>query len=185
VKLLRWLFARERHAFASGRLLFFDESGINLSMARAYARADRGERAVGHVPKNWGESMTIAAGIGLRGLVAPLLMHGSMNGEVFEAYFEQFVIPELREGDIVVLDNLGAHKLRSVAEMARAVGVQLLFLPPYSPDLNPIELAWSKVKAILRSHAARTYEDLENAVVAAMSAICVEDILGWFRHCGY
>jgi transposase len=185
VKLLRWLFARERHAFASGRLLFFDESGINLSMTRAYARADRGARAVGHVPKNWGDSMTIAAGIGLRGLVAPLFMHGSMNGDVFEAYFEQFVVPELRGGDIVVLDNLGAHKLRSVAEMARAAGAELLFLPPYSPDLNPIELAWSKIKAILRSHAARTYEELESAVVAAMSAISVDDILGWFRHCGY
>ena len=154
-------------------------------MARGYARAERGERAIGHVPKNWGDSVTIAAGIGLRGLIAPLLMHGSMNGEIFDAYIEQFVVPELHEGDLVVLDNLSAHKLRSVRERIEAVGAQVIFLPPYSPDLNPIELAWSKVKAILRSLAARTYEDLEHAVVAALSAITAGDIAGWFRHCGY
>jgi transposase len=185
VKLLRWLYERERHPIASGRLIFFDESGVNLSMTRAYARASRGDRAVGHVPKNWGDSVTIAAGIGLRGLVAPLLIHGSMNGEVFDAYVEQFVVPELQEGDLVVLDNLGAHKLRSVRERIEAAGASVIFLPPYSPDLNPIELAWSKVKTILRSHAARTYERLEDAVVAALSAITLDDIVGWFRHCGY
>lgn len=182
---MRWLFDRARHTIASGRLFFFDESGINLSMTRAYARADRGERAVGHVPKNWGDSITLAAGIGLRGLIAPLFMHGSMNGDIFEAYIEQFVVPELSAGDLVVLDNLSAHKRRSVLELIEAAGAAVIFLPPYSPDFNPIELAWSKVKAILRSHAARSYEELENAVVVALSAITFEDIAGWFRHCGY
>jgi transposase len=182
---LRWLFGRERHAIASGRLFFFDESGIHLSMTRAYARSERGERAVGHVPKNWGDSVTLAAGIGLSGLIAPLILRGSMNGDIFEAYVEPFILPELSEGDIVVLDNLSAHKRGSVRALIEAAGALVIFLPPYSPDLNPIELAWSKVKTILRSCAARTYDSLESAVVAALSAITHEDIAGWFRHCGY
>ena len=115
-------------------------------MTRAYARSERGERAVGHVPKNWGDSVTLAAGIGLSGLIAPLILRGSMNGDIFEAYVEQFILPELSEGDIVVLDNLSAHKRGSVRALIEAAGALVIFLPPYSPDLNPIELAWSKVK---------------------------------------
>ena len=182
---MRWLFGHERRAIDPERLFFFDESGINLSMTRAYARNDRGERAVGHVPKNWGDSITIAAGIGLRGLIAPLMLHGSLTGEIFEAYVEQFVLPEVRAGDILVFDNLSAHKNRGARELIAAAGAHMIFLPPYSPDLNPIELAWSKVKTILRGHAARTYDDLEGALVVALSAITLEDIAGWIRHCGY
>jgi hypothetical protein len=97
------------------RLVFFDESGVNLAMTRTYARAPRGERAVGYVPKNWGESLTLSAGIALRGLIAPLRLVGSMTADVFEAYVEQFVCPELRAGDIVIVDNLSAHKRASIA----------------------------------------------------------------------
>jgi transposase len=166
-------------------LIFFDESGVNLSMARAYGRARRGQRAVGHVPKNWGDNITLSAGLSTRGLIAPLMLTGSMTGEIFEAYIEQFVVPELRPGDVVVMDNLSAHKLASVRQLIEAVGARLLYLPPYSPDFSPIELAWSKVKTLMRGLAARTLETLEHAIVHALRAITPSDARGWFRHCGY
>jgi transposase len=167
------------------RLVFLDESGVNLSMARFCARAQRGQRAVGHVPKNWGDSVTLCAGLALRGLIAPLYLHGSMNGDVFEAYVEQFLVPELRPGDLVVMDNLSAHKRASVRAIIEQAGAKLLFLPPYSPDFSPIEPAWSKVKALLRRSAARTYDALLDAATAALRAITPSDARGWFRLCGY
>lgn len=185
VLLLRWLFHHERLGDVAERLLFFDESGINLAMTRRYARAPRGQRAHGDTPKNWGDSVSLAAGIGLRGLIAPLVLRGSMTGDVFEAYVEQFVLPSLKPGDMLVWDNLGAHKIKRARELVESVGASIVFLPPYSPDLNPIEMAWSKVKTILRSHAARTWDQLIEAVVAALSAITLSDIANWFRHCGY
>lgn len=154
-------------------------------MTRRYARSPQGLRAYGDAPKNWGDSVSLAAGIGLRGLIAPLMLRGSMTGDAFHAYVEQFIVPELRPGDIVLWDNLGAHKradARALIEQARAT---VVFLPPYSPDTNPIELAWSKVKTILRRRAARTWDQLVDAVVAAFSAVTTSDIVGWFRHCGY
>lgn len=154
-------------------------------MARAYGWGPRSSRVVGYVPKNWGESVSLVAGIGMRGLIAPLLIDGSMTGEVFEAYIRQFVTRELRKGDIVVLDNLAAHKRSGAREAIEAMGASLLFLPPYSPDLNPIELAWSKIKTTIRSRAARTPEQLEQAAAAAFSAITTHDITAWMRHCGY
>jgi transposase len=170
---------------SADRLLFLDESGINLSLARTCARSARGVRAVGAVPKNWGESVTLCAAIGLRGIVAPLYLHGSMTGEIFDAYVEQFLVPELRPGDIVVMDNLSVHKLASVREHITGAGAQLLFLPPYSPDFSPIEPAWSKIKAVLRKLAARSYDALLDAVVAALRAVTPRDARGWFTHCGY
>jgi transposase len=170
---------------SADRLLFLDESGINLSLARTCARSARGVRAVGAVPKNWGESVTLCAAIGLRGIVAPLYLHGSMTGEIFDAYVEQFLVPELRPGDIVVMDNLSVHKLASVRERITGAGAQLLFLPPYSPDFSPIEPAWSKIKAVLRKLAARSYDALLDAVVAALRAVTPRDARGWFTHCGY
>jgi transposase len=167
------------------RLVFLDESGVNLSMTRSCARAARGQRAPGHVPKNWGDSVTLCAGIALRGLVAPLYLHGSMNGEIFEAYVEQFLVPELRPGDIAVMDNLSVHKMVSVRNHIEHAGAKLLFLPPYSPDFSPIEPAWSKVKALLRRSAARTYDALLDAVVSALRAITRDGARGWFRLCGY
>jgi transposase len=169
----------------ANRLVFLDESGVNLSMARACARAIRGQRALGHVPKNWGDSVTLCAGLALRGLVAPLYLHGSMTGEIFEAYVEQFLVPELRPDDIVVMDNLSVHKRASIRALIEQAGAQLLFLPPYSPDLSPIEPAWSKAKALLRGAAARTYETLLDAVCSSLRAITPDDAAGWFRLCGY
>ena len=167
------------------RLVFFDESGVNLSMTRRYARALRGQRACGHVPKKWGGSITLAAGIALRGLIAPLRLIGSMTADVFEAYIEQFVCPVLSAGDIVIVDNLSAHKRASIAQLLANVGVALRYLLPYSPDLAPIEPCWSKVKEIIRAAGARTLEALDAAIVAGLRAVTTSDARGWFRHCGY
>lgn len=167
------------------RLIFFDESGVNLSMTRAYGRAPTHERVYGSVPKNWGDNVTLSAGLTRDGLVAPLRLIGAMNSEVFEAYVEQFVVPELRPGDVVVMDNLSAHKQASIRSLIQSAGADLVYLPPYSPDLNPIEMVWSKVKSILRSIAARTFEELEDAIVVALSAISSSDAENYIRHAGY
>jgi transposase len=154
-------------------------------MTRRYARAPKGERACGDAPKNWGDSVSLAAGIGLRGVIAPVMLRGSMTGDAFEGYVEQLVLPVLRPGDVVLWDNLGAHKRARVRELIESVGASVVFLPPYSPDTNPIEMAWSKVKTILRGHAARTWDALIDAVAEALSKITTKDILGWFAECGY
>lgn len=182
---MRWLFRREGLGATLGRLLFFDESGINLSMTRHYARAPRGERACGDAPKNWGGSVSLAAGNGLRGVVAPVMVRGSMTGDAFEGYVEQMVLPALRPGDVVLWDNLGAHKRARVRELVQSVDASVVFLPPYSPDTNPIEMAWSKVKTILRGHAARTWDALVDAVADAFGRFTSDDILSWFTKCGY
>ena len=154
-------------------------------MARAYARGPRGERVLGSVPKNWGDSVTVAACLTDEGIVAPFFRHGSMNGEWMEAYVEQVLVAELREGDVFVMDNLSAHKGARVRALIEARGAELVFLPPYSPDLNPIELAWSKMKAILRKLKARTYEALLEAVEFALRAITDRDAKSFLRACGY
>jgi transposase len=173
---LRWL---------GRRLIFFDESGVNISMTRAYGRAPTSERVHGYVPKNWGDNVTLSAGLTCDGLIAPLRLVGAMDADTFEAYIEQFVVPELRSGDVVVMDNLSAHKRLSVAKMIADVGAELVYLPPYSPDLNPIEMIWSKVKSVLRSLAARTFEALEEAIVIALRAVSSADALNCIRHAGY
>lgn len=154
-------------------------------MARRYGRGPRGVRVEGYVPKNWGKSVTLVAGIGLRGLLAPLMLDGSMTGDAFEAYIEQAVLPHVMPGDVLVWDNLSVHKRARVRNLIEGVGATILFLPPYSPDLNPIELAWSKIKTQLRSRGARTPEALERAVADAFSSVTECDISNWLAHCGY
>lgn len=154
-------------------------------MTRAYGRAPTHERVFGSVPKNWGDNITLSAGLTSEGLIAPLRLIGSINADIFEAYIEQFVIPELRPGDLVVMDNLSAHKRASVGAMIAAAGAELVFLPPYSPDLNPIEMVWSKVKATLRKLAARSFEALEEAIVVALQSITPDDAANCIRHAGY
>ena len=166
-------------------VVFFDECGINLAMTPTYAWSLKGQRAPGSAPKNWGDSVTVAAGLSLReGIVAPLQLLGSMDGVHFEAYLEQFLLPQMRPGQFLVLDNLGAHKTVAAREACRKAGVWLVFLPPYSPDLNPIEKAWSKLKSLLRRAAARTLKDLERELAVALRAIRPCDALGWFRSSG-
>ena len=183
---MRWHFASARRAFGvRARLLFFDESGVNLSMTRTHARAPKGERVVADIPKNWGDNVTVAACLTESGIVAPFHRRGSMNGDWMVAYTEQVLCPELRQDDVVVMDNLSCHKQLRVRELIEQKGAHLIFLPPYSPDLNPIEKAWSKFKAILRKLAARSYEALENAICEALKAVTSSDAAGFFGSCGY
>jgi transposase len=154
-------------------------------MTRAYARAPVGERACDAVPKNWGDNITVTATLTLDGIVAPMMLHGAMNGRAFEAYVEQCLAPELRPGDVVVLDKLGAHKVARVRDLVEARGARLVFLPSYSPDFNPIEHAWSKLKALLRKAGARTLRKLARALRTALLAITPDDSHGWFSHCGF
>jgi transposase len=154
-------------------------------MTRAYARAPLGERACDSVPKNWGDNITVTAGLTLDGIVAPMMLHGAMNARAFEAYVEQCLGPDLRPGDVVVLDKLGAHKPPRIRELIEARGAKLVFLPSYSPDFNPIEHAWSKLKALLRKAGARTLRKLSRALRAALLAITPGDSEGWFTHCGF
>jgi len=155
-------------------------------MTRLRARAPRGERAYGRVPRNRGKNTTLIASMGPEGMGPSLAVVGSTTKVVFEAYVEEVLAPSLRPGQVVMMDNLGAHRGERVRELVEARGCELLFLPPYSsPDFSPIEEAFSKVKALLRKAAARAREALVEAIGRALSAVTAEDALGWFGHCGY
>lgn len=167
------------------RLKFVDESGVNLAMTRLFARAPIGERVIGSVPKNYGASLTMIASLGVSGLDAMMTIQGATDGEVFRVYVEQVLCPTLVWGDIVVVDNLRAHKVAGVQEAIQRCGARLIYLPPYSPDLSPIEKCWSKIKTFLRAMGARTYEALEEAIEGAIATITESDALAWFVHCGY
>ena len=167
------------------RVKFIDESGTNLAMTRRYARAPRGERVVGSVPRNYGRNVTLRATLSLTGITATLTVEGATDGDVFRTYVHDVLAPTLRPGDLVVLDNLGAHKVSGICEAIEQCGATLLYLPPYSPDFNPIELCWSKIKTALRAAQARTREALEEAITQALATVTASDALAWFRHCGY
>src|SRR3954469_16282672 len=149
----RWRTACRR--LDSRHLIFLDESGVNLALTRRYARAPRGVRAVGPAPQNYGQNLTVLAALDRNGIRAALLVPGATDGNVFRVFVEQILVPKLRCGDIVVLDNLSAHKVTGVAEAIATTGAQLRYLPPYSPDYNPTELAWSKIKGQMRTAGAR------------------------------
>jgi len=165
--------------------VFIDESGSTIAMTRTHARAPRGERTSEAVPRNRGTVTTILGALTVDGLQATMTLQGGTDGDVFAAYVEHVLLPILCIGDLVVLDNAGAHKDPRVAALLTAAGAKALYLPPYSPDLNPIELAWAKLKAHLRAVKARTLEQLNDAIAAAMKLITPDDAVGWFRHCGY
>jgi transposase len=164
---------------------FIDESGINLTMTRAYGRGPRGERVVGAVPQNYGPNITMIAALALQGVEAVMTIDGATDADVFRAYGEQVLCPTLTAGDIVVMDNLRAHKVAGIRDRIEERGARLVFLPPYSPDLSPIELCWSKLKTLLRAAQARTREALDAAVQQALTVVMPSDARGWFRHCGY
>ena len=167
------------------RLKFLDESGSNLALTRLYGRAAPGERVAEGVPQNYGENVTMLAAIGTGGLQAPMTVNGAVDGAVFLAYVREVLCPTLSAGDIVVMDNLKAHKVAGVAEAIEAAGARVEYLPPYSPDMNPIEKCWSKVKTYLRQAKARTREALEAALKQALLTITEADARAWFTHCGY
>jgi transposase len=168
------------------RFVAVDECGTHTSMTRTRARAPRGQRAYGRVPRNRGKNTTLLAAMTLDGGVGPTMaVEGGTDRHVFEAYVERFLAPALSEGRIVLLDNLGAHKTERVRELIEAQGAELWFLPSYSPDLNPIEEAFSKVKALLKKASARTKEALLEAISEALGTVTPEDVRGWFAHSGY
>jgi transposase len=162
-----------------------DESGTNLNLTPRYARAPCGQRAYGQVPRNTPPNTTLIAALTMSGMGPAMVMSGAMDTAAFEVYVTHFLAPSLRPGQIVVMDNLSAHKSRRVQEVIAARGCELWYLPSYSPDLSPIEEAFSKLKALLRRAQARTYEALENAIAMALDQITAADARGYFGHCGY
>jgi transposase len=169
-----------------GRLVFVvDEMGTHTSMAPLYAYAPVGERAFLEVPRNRGTNTTLLCSLHLEGMGPSMAVEGATTKEVFEAYVEHFLVPALRPDQLVVMDNLGAHRPKRVRELIEGKGCELLYLPPYSPELNPIEEAFSKVKRILRKIGARGKEALIKAMGRALRAVSIEDVRGFFAHCGY
>ena len=158
---------------------------MNLAMTRQYGRAPRGERVVGAVPQNYGANVTMLAALSLQGVGAVMTVDGATDAAVFHAYVEHVLCPTLVPGDVVIMDNLRAHKVAGIRERIEACGARLIYLPPYSPDLSPIEPCWSKLKALLRTAQARTREALDAAIQQVLAAVTASDARGWFRHCGY
>jgi transposase len=167
------------------RLVFVDETGTHTRMTPLYARAPRGERAYGHVPRNHTRNTTLVAALTLGGLDAPMVLEGAIDREAFVAWLHSFLIPTLRAGQVVVMDNLNVHKGAQVRQIIEGAGCELIYLPAYSPDLTPIEGAYSKVKARLRRAGKRTQHELEGAIGEAVEAVTADDARGWFAHCGY
>jgi transposase len=167
------------------RLVFIDESGAKTNMTRLYGRAIAGHRAIDDTPWEHWCTTTMISSVRLNGSTACMVVEGATTKDIFEAYIKQILLPTLQAGDIVVLDNLPAHKSQRVRELIESVGAQLWYLPAYSPDLNPIEKMWSKIKSILRTLKARTKEALIHAIAKALEMITANDANGWFKSCGY
>jgi transposase len=170
--------------FDPKKLVFLDETGSNISMTRTHGRSRRGNRVYGVVPRNRGKVLTVIGAIGVEGMRAHMEVEGGTTGEVFLTYVRDHLVPSLHPRDVVVMDNLGAHHATGVREAIESAGASVVYLPPYSCDLNPIELAWSKLKAALRRIGARTVARLREAVINAFGTLQPSDSLGWFRHCG-
>jgi transposase len=169
----------------ANQLVFVDESGSNIALTPLYARAPRGQRAHGSLPRNRGKNTTLLASLSMEGMGASMLLEGATTAAAFEVYLEQILLPSLAPGQIVIMDNLSAHKGARVRHLIEERGCQLLFLPAYSPDFSPIEETFSKIKACLRRTGARTREALEEAIAQALETVTSQDAHGWFAHCGY
>jgi transposase len=166
-------------------LVFVDECGVHTSLAPIHGYAPKGERLWLSVPRNRGKNTTLFSSISLSGMGPSLAVEGATTARVFESYVDQVLIPSLRRGQIVVMDNLGAHRPKRVRELIEEAGCELLYLPAYSPDYNPIEEAFSKVKNLLRKAGARSRRTLIEAMGKALSAVSSDDALGFFEHAGY
>jgi transposase len=183
---------RQRQSWREGvaainhrRLLFLDESGAKTNMTRLYGRAPMGQRVHDSVPHGHWNTTTMIAVVGARGAQAPFVFDGATDAQAFRVYAQHVLAPTLRPGDIVVMDNLSSHKDQAARQVILDTGAQIWDLPPYSPDLNPIEKMWSKIKALLRQARARTLEHLVEAIGNAINAVTPSDIQGWFKSCGY
>lgn len=154
-------------------------------MTRLRGRAPRGERLIDKVPHGHWKTTTLIAALGISGMRCSTVVDGAVNGDVFEAFVEQVLVPELRRGDVVVMDNLSSHKRQRVRELIEDVGARLVFLPPYSPDLNPIEMIFAKVKQLLRSLSCRTRDALWKAMQSVLDKVTPSDAFNCYKHCGY
>ncbi len=174
----------EQETLDPRRLVFLDESGISLSMARAHGWAPRGEPAFIERPIR-GKRLSLIGALGFDGLRAVMSLEGTVDGHVFLIYLQEVLAPELRPGDIVYMDNLSVHKVEGVRHIIESVGAELRFLPPYSPDFSPIEMTWSKVKAIIKAVGPRSMGMLDRVLARAIGAVTKSECEAWFAHCGY
>lgn len=167
------------------RVFYLDESGVTTALTRLYGRAKGGERAVGSAPKNYSRQINILSALSSEGVSASLAIEGSVNSNVMKVFVRDCLRPFLKAGDAVVMDNFSVHKTLAVQAEFRAAGVEIYYLPPYSPDLNPIEHCWSKVKTHLRAVEAREHETLYQEIGIALGKVTSSDAKGWIKHCGY
>jgi transposase len=167
------------------RLVFIDETWTKTNMTRLRGRALRGQRVIDAVPHGHWKTTTLLAALDFQGVRSAMVLDGAVNRPAFEAFAAEVLAPTLRPGDLVVMDNLSSHKGPRVGELIQAAGAELVYLPPYSPDFNPIELAFSKIKQLLRSLAARAVADLWKGIQPALNQVTPSDASGFFRHCGY
>lgn len=181
----RQLWKHAQGLLNSTRLVFIDETGTNTAMTRLRGRCRKGLRLIAHVPHGHWKTTTFVAGLRCDAITAPLVVDGPMNGEIFRAYVEQHLVPTLRPGDIVIMDNLSAHKVEGISQAIEAAGAKLIYLPPYSPDLNPIEQAFAKLKSLLRKAAARTIPTLWDSIGSLLGAFSAEECSNYFGHAGY
>ena len=182
---MREAFRAQLPTLDAKELVFLDEAGSNISMSRTYGRAPVGQRVQEYVPRNRGTVTTMIGALTLTGLVAMMTVEGGTDAEVFETFIEKCLVPELHEGNIVVIDNVGAHRTPRVRELIESAGARLVFLPPYSPEFNPIEECWSKVKEFIRALKPRSRTALDFVVALAMREVTPSDAQGWFGHAGY
>lgn len=181
-----WKEKQEHHVeLPVDKLVFLDESGVNIDMVRRYGRAKNKNRVNDYAPVNTPKKTTLVSSVRLDGTQAYEFFQGSLNGKNFLSYVKNTLIPTLKKGDIVVMDNLSCHKVKGVKEAIEEAGASVLYLPPYSPDFNPIEMMWSKIKALLRNWKTDTPELLHSVIPDAFSSISVSDISGWFTASGY
>jgi transposase len=185
VALAREVWRQSQPSLDPDKIVFVDETGTNTAMTRLRGRCKCSLRLIGRAPHGHWKTTTFVAGLRNNAITAPYVIDCPMNGEIFLAWLEQALIPTLAKGDIVVMDNLPAHKIASVRQLIEAAGVILLYLPPYSPDLNPIEMAFAKIKALLRKAAERTIDRLWDKIGEILAAFSPQECANYFRHAGY
>lgn len=181
----RTIWKKRQGSLDPQRLVFIDETGTSTKMVRAYGRCARGRRLIGHIPHGHWKTTTFTCGLRCQGLVAPYVLDGPMNGEAFRAYVERILVPTLQPGDLVIMDNLSSHKGEAVRHAIEAAGASRVLLPPYSPDLNPIEMAFSKLKTLLRSAAERSVDALWDRIGSLLDQFTPSECTNYFKHAGY
>lgn len=181
----RELWRGEQRDWDASRLAFVDETGLNTKMAPLYGWAPRSRRCVAKVPHGHWKSSTFVGALTLEGMKAPWLLDGAMDGSGFLTYLRTQLVPSLKPGDTVICDNLSSHKVAGAREILESAGMRLVYLPPYSPDLNPIELAFSKLKTLMKKASARTFEALIEALGEVLRSITEQDCKGFFKHANY